>query len=44
MIESASDEEGEVQRAGQVGNRGKAAGHEASGFTSPAEESDNGEA
>ena len=43
-MESASDGEGEVRRAGQVGNRGEAAGDGASGHTSPAEARDNGEA
>jgi hypothetical protein len=36
-MELASDEEGEVLRAGQVGNRGEAAGDDASGYISPAE-------
>ena len=33
-MESASDEEGEVRRAGQVGNRCEAAGDEASVYVS----------
>ena len=43
-MELASDDEGEVRRAGQVGNRGEAAGDGAFGHTSPAEARDNGEA
>jgi hypothetical protein len=43
-MEPAFDEEGEVLRAGQVGNRGEVAGDDASGYTSPAEGRDNGEA
>jgi hypothetical protein len=42
-MESASDGEGEVRRAGQMGTRGDVAGEDASGFTSPAEARDNGE-
>jgi hypothetical protein len=43
-MEPAFDEEGEVLRAGQVGNRGEVAGDDASGYNSPAEGRDNGEA
>ncbi len=43
-MELASNEEGEVRRAGQVGNRGEAAGDDTSGYTSPTEARDNGEA
>jgi hypothetical protein len=42
-MESASDEEGEVRRDGQVGRRGEAPRDDAPGFGSPAEARDNGE-
>ena len=43
-MESAFGAEGEVRRAGQVGDRGEVAGDDASGYNSPAEGRDNGEA
>jgi hypothetical protein len=42
-MESASDEEGEVRHAAQVGRRGEAAGDDASGYASPAGARDTGE-
>jgi hypothetical protein len=43
-MESAFGTEGEVRRAGQVGDRGEVAGDDASGYNSPAEGRDNAEA
>jgi hypothetical protein len=43
-MESAFGAEGEVRRAGQVGDRGEVAGDDASGYNSPAEGRDYGEA
>jgi hypothetical protein len=43
-MESAFGAEGEVWRAGQVGDRGEVVGDDASGYNSPAEGRDNAEA
>ena len=43
-MESAFGAEGEVWRAGQVGDRGEVVGDDASVYNSPAEGRDNGEA